>query len=422
MRIQRIVTKLRMGQLGSLGPEVWLLSSTILLGAMNYLSHSLVGRLLGPADYGVFATLNSFSLVWSVLTGAIQAIVADNVARMVVRGRLSEVGSFLVYAVKRLLPWGICCTLVLMILANPLATFLQLSPTSSMIVISFLFIPIFVLPVAMGGLRGLQHFGQFARTQIFMGLLRLLTAVTLVSIGLGVAGAVASLPVSSLGAFIAGGFFLKDIVRQRKTHSVPKVTGLVPYSIFTILAMGCFAVLTNGDVVFVKSRFVPDEAGLYAAVATVGKTVLWISGALVTLLLPRAATEHVRKKDNSRVLKRSLTSVVLLCGGAGVLLLLFHSPIMRVFFGEQYLAQAQLLGLYGVAMVLYSLVNVWLFYYLAIRDNRYAYMLFFGTTAFLASLFLYGDSVQKVVFLMILSGFMLFLVGGLLFLYHKRRW
>lgn len=414
--MQNIITKLKTGRFETLGPEIWLLSSTVLLGAMNYLSHSLVGRLLGPADYGIFATLNSFSLVWGVVTGAIQAIVANNVARMAVRSDLSSVGDFLVHAIRRTLPWGGCCAIALIILSNPIATSLQISSTLSIVVISSQLIPISILPVAMGGLRGLQRFGQFGGTQIIMGLLRLLTAVGLITGGLGITGAIASLPVSSLGAFIVGTFFLRDVLSQRESNSRPRIRGTVSHSVLTVVALGCFAVLTNSDVIFAKMSFSPEEAGFYSAVATIGKTILWISGALVTLLLPRAAVQHAREERNSTVLIRSLMSVTLLCGGASIFLFIFKVSIMRTFFGEQYLSQAQLLGTYGAAMVIYSFVNVWLFYYLAVHDDRYPYLLLLVTTIFLVSLLLYGDSMQKAIFLMVLSGLILCLAGGGLYL------
>lgn len=173
-----------------------------------------------------------------------------------------------------------------------------------------------------------------------------------------------------------------------------------------------FAVLLNSDVVIVKNRFSPAEAGLYAAVATLGKTALWLPAAVTALLLPKVVDRHARKQPATGLVRQSLWVTGLLCGALNAAFFLFPEPIVRAFFGAGYLASARLLGPYGLAMTVYSLVNVWLFYYIAAQDRWYAWALMVGAAVQGALLFVLPHTLAAVVSLLLGTGCCLFLGGA----------
>jgi O-antigen/teichoic acid export membrane protein len=388
-----------------------MLIATVIAGILNYLSNVFVGRMLGPADYSVFASLLSLSMILTVVTGVVQTVVTNYVARLRSRGAMSEVGTLTAYLLRRLLPWGIGGALVLSLVSKPLAAFLQMPSLWPVVVIGTFLIPTAVLPAVNGVLRGLQRFGALGGTQISAAVFRLTAAVGLIGLGLGATGAVASLPFAGLGAFALGMFFLSDVLRQRREGAAPELSGLFEYSFHAALATICFAVLTHSDVIMVKSRFPPTDAGLYSAVTTLGKTVFWLSGAVVMLLLPKATELHARGRSVVGLVRKSLLSVILLCGGVTTVFFLFPSLIVGTFFGEQYLANASLLGLYGLAMTFYSLANVWLFYFLAVQEKRYSYVLLAGAILQVVLLTILPLNLTTVVGVLLGVGVCLFVTG-----------
>jgi len=396
-----------------------LLIATVVSGVLNYLSNVLGGRMLGPADYGTFTSLASISLILGVVAGVVQTVVTNYVARLRGMGTTADVGTLLVHLLKRLLPWGIGSALVFCLIAKPMTAFLQIPSLGPVIVISTFLIPAAVLPAINGVLRGLQRFRALGKTQVSTAVLRLVAMVGFIGLGLGTTGAVASLPVSSLGASILGIFFLSDVLRQQRKSAVPALSGLLKYSFNAALATICFAVLTNGDVIMVKARFSPTDAGLYSAIATLGKTAFWLSGAAVMLLLPKATQQHARGQPTADLVRKSLLIVGLLCGGVTAIFFLFPSLIVGTFFGEQYLANASLLGTYGLAMTCYSLVNVWMIYCLAVQDERYAYVLLLGVVLLAGAVTLMLSTLVQMVIVVAAIGAVLYLAGEVLFWYSK---
>ena len=170
----------------------------------------------------------------------------------------------------------------------------------------------------------------------------------------------------------------------------------------------------------VKSRFPANEAGLYSAVATLGKLTLFPS-VLAALLMPKATEQHARGRSSIGLLRKSLLAVGLLCGGITVAFFLFPTPIVGTFFGEQYLDHASLLGLYALAMMLYALVNVWRIYYLAVDEKRFAYVLLIGAVLLVALLALSAPDLTEVVVILVGVGSVLYLGGELLLLASQRK-
>ena len=403
-------------QLETLWQGGWMLTATVVTGVLNYISNVFVGRMLGPADYGIFTSLVALSMILTVASGVVQTVVTNYVARLRAGAATAEVGTLLVYLLKRLLPCGIGGVLLFSLIAKPLAVFLQIPSLWPVIVIGTFLIPAAVLPAVNGVLRGLQRFGALGGMQISVAVFRLLAVVGLIGLGLGATGAVASLPLSSLSAFVLGMFFLGDVLRRRRMGTTLELSGLFEYSLHAALATICFAVLINSDVILVKSRFSPTEAGLYSAVVTLGRIAFWLSGAVVMLLLPKAAERHALGRSAVGLVRKSLLSVTLLCGGITVAFFLFPSLIMGAFFGEQYLVNASFLGLYGLAMTLYSLANVWLIYYLAVEEKRYAYVLLIGVVLLITLLTLSASDLTQVVVILVGVGIALCLGGELLLL------
>lgn len=397
----------------------WMLVATGVTGVSNYLSNVFVGRMLGPADYGIFTSLLSFSIIAGAFAGVVQTSVTYFVARLRGKGNTAEIGALLVYLLKRLLLWGAVGAAVLSLCSKPLGTFLQISPLSITITCLSL-IPTAVLPVVNGVLGGLQRFGALGGVLIGVAVFRLAAVVGLIALELGVIGAVASLPLSSLAAFVLGMFFLGDVLRKREGTRERGIDGLLEYSAHVALVMICFSVLTYIDIIVVKSRFSPAEAGLYSAVATLGKLNLFPS-VIATVLMAKATERHARGRSTTASLRKTLLAVGLLCGGITVALFAFSTPIVGTFFGEQYLACASLLGLYAFAMMLYSLVNVWMVYYLAVNEKRYAYVLLIGTVLLIALLALFASDLAQVVVILVGVGIVQCLGGELLLLVGKWR-
>ena len=397
----------------------WMLAATIIAGGLNYLANAAVGRLLGPADYGIYASMLSLTLVLGAVTAIIQTVTTNYVAQLRAAGRMEDVGAILSYLLRRLLPWGAFGVTLMWLLGHPLAGLLHLPSAVPVWVMGTVMLPIVASPILLGGMRGLERYGAFGSTLVGMALLRLGIGVGLILIGWGAVGAIASLPLSNLGAFALGLIWLVDVFRSRNHEFRPDRSNILSYALYVAVGLTAFTVVTNMDVVIVKSNFIPEEAGLYSAVATTGKIALYLPSAVATLLLPKVAIRNANGERTTLLLYKGLAVVGGLCGAVTLVFFLFASPVVQLLFGAPYLPQARLLGPYGLAMTLYALCNIWLAYYLALQERRYSYALLGVAIVQAVLLPVLSSNLFEVVAILIGGGMLLNLLGGWLLLSHR---
>jgi len=404
----------------------WLLAATVVAGGFNYLANVLVGKLLGPEEYGAYAALLALSLVLGAPVGVIQTVVANYTARLAAASSdLGSVGALLKSARRTLLPWAIGGALLIALGSGIIATFLHIPSAMPVIVLGCSLLPTALLPVALGALQGLQRFGRFGGGQIATSVSRLGLGVGLILLGWGVSGALAGGVLAGLGTFLLGWWWLRDVHSAATEAELPAQphlgNELSRFSTIVAFSTLAYMLLMNGDTITVKSRFPPLEAGLYSAVATVGRIVLFVPGAVVGLMLPRVAEQHARGRPTAALARRSQLATLGLCGLGALAFLAFPGLIMRLLFGAQFMGEAALLAPYGIAMLLLALVNVWTQYFLAVQESRYALFLLTGASLLLVALFAVPLSRAGVVWALIACNGGLVLAGEWLLRHRKAK-
>ena len=407
-------------QTETLRQGAWMFAATVVSGGLAYLANTAVGRLLAPSQYSVYTVMISLMLIFGAAMNVIQTVTASHVAQLQALDRGRDVGELLVFLLRRLLPWGCAAMVLLWLAGRPVADLLRLPNTTTLWVMATVLVPLVLTPVAMGGLRGLERFGALGINLMVQDLLRLLASVGLILAGWGAVGAVASLPLSRFAIALLSLVWLKGVLRTRNREFKPDLSGILGYAVYAAVGLAAFTALVYMDVLIVKIRFTPHEAGLYSAVATLGRITLYLPSAIGVLLLPKVTAQDTRSEQSASALYKSLLIVGVLCGMVTMLFFLFPSPLVRLLFGPNYVAQASLLGPYGLAMTLCALANIWLVYYLAVRRQGYSYAVLCVAVVQALVLSALPLSQRQVVTTLIVGGGVLNLIGVLILKREQR--
>ena len=123
--------------------------------------------------------------------------------------------------------------------------------------------------------------------------------------------------------------------------------------------------LTTADVIVAKAVFDDHDAGIYGSASLVGRVILYLPAAIVTVLLPKVSARATRGETSGDILAASVGVTV----GASALLTLAYAvlpgTVVQLAFGSAYDDAGSLLFLFGIAMSGYALLNVLLIYHLA---------------------------------------------------------
>lgn len=142
----------------------------------------------------------------------------------------------------------------------------------------------------------------------------------------------------------------------------------LPDSFLSLWPILFFVLFLNSDFILAKYLLPAEEVGHYGALSLLGKIIFfstWVIAGLIFSLLKEA-----RPKNRLFILKRSLILTLLISLGLVILYYLFPELIIIISFGFNYLSITPFLGLFGLAMILLSLANLLIYYFLVLDPKK----------------------------------------------------
>ena len=360
-----------------------LFAANILAGALAYLLHPFLGRFMSLQDYGQVATFIALSLILSTPTQIVATVAAKYVSTLSTRDDHSGLNDFIRRMTRILLIAGVAATLIFVALSGPLATFFNLNSPLEVMLLSLVFITVFVAPLNQGALQGLQLFGWYSMVTLLAAALRLFFAIAFVLLGLGVNGAILGIVAAATLTYLLSFFPLRGILRGPRTPT-GSLRALWMYSIFTAVAATGIVVLYSLDTVLARHFLNAADAGLYAALATIGRIVLFVTSSVAVIMFPRVVLLHEKGESHIHVMLQAALGVLGLSLVAEAFFCLAPSLITRLMFGPAFVTISGLLPLYGAAMLLLAVAQVLAMYFLAIGNRIFVIIIFCACVAQIA--------------------------------------
>jgi O-antigen/teichoic acid export membrane protein len=345
---------------------------SLVVGVLNYAFYPIIGRLLPVSAYGEVQILISLFTQLALFLNVLNQVTVNIVAtygskKQSITYELEKLGIYISF--------GVC---VLAILSSKfISSFFRLSSVVPLFVMLVAFLITVPLTFRSAYLRGIKKFGFVSLISIVGSGLEILFAAVLVALGLGAIGALLGLTLSQAVAYV----YASRLVRKNGGNVKPTDANYfakpqwhmlkpeLKYSIFVLILSFFTTLAPSIDVLAVKHYFNPQVAGLYAGVSVVARSVLYVTGSLAGVLLPLLSTRTSEPSEsNRRTLLKSLALLTFIGGGALLVFSLFPRLIIAILMGHKYLMYAHLLPELSLAMFLFSIVNMLIVYFIALRE------------------------------------------------------
>jgi glycosyltransferase involved in cell wall biosynthesis/O-antigen/teichoic acid export membrane protein len=343
-----------------------------LLNASNYVFHIFASRLLGPAAYGALAALLAFVLVVSVPCGVLQTVVAKHFAGL---DTADEDGyRSLTVGVTR----GVTVVAVLgagaLLAAAPLvAAFLRVGVPTALLLGPYVLFAL-VASVPLGVLQGRMRFGRLGGAQATGVVVRFVTGLGLILLGLGVAGALLA-TVLAQGAMLLVALHLNQLPRGIWRSISPTREALRGHVVPTLVALSSFWLLVETDIVLARHFLPAASAGVYSSVGVLSRAILFLPAAISLVALPHFAQSRDRAGEARRWLTISLWLTGLLAIGTFGFMVVLRTQLLSVTFGLRFVAGASLLPILGLAMAALALTNVLIYFHVAMETRAHRMVL-----------------------------------------------
>ena len=386
---------------------------TIIGSFCAYLFNMLMGRYLGPIQYGDLTAILSMLSIITVISGAVMTISMRYSGEFYNEGLIKVLKRFFVFLTKNLLIVGLILFLLGVLLTKPIGHFFSINQTLPLI-IGFLSIVFGLLNVINRGfLQGTQKFLAISFLGILEMGLRLLIGVFLVLIGLGLNGAVSAIVLATAIAYGISFIPLRKIFKSKSSDSKSAnfkfdKKEIINYSWPTLIASFFLAMAMNIDIVLVKHYFDPETAGIYAAISTIAKIILYATSPIVGVMFPMVSEKKVKGDKHFKIFLFSL--LLTLIGSLVILAIYMIAPakVILLLYGSRYVSLYQLLPEAGLFIAFYALSSLLANYFMVIKN--FMFLIIFGLVLALQVILIsmYHPSLTHVVRILILTNGVLF--------------
>ena len=394
-----------------LGGSLVMLFGSVAVSGLNFAYNVATARMLGPAEFSHATAATTLLMLCSALTLSFQLVCAKFVAR-----NDQPAGKAKVYRSLMGRAWLVAALLAggLALFERPMSDYLRL-PSNHMLVLLAAGMAFYVpLGVRRGNLQGLCHFQSLSWNMIVEAATKLLFAVLLVGLGYGVMGAVGATTASVLAAFFLPAKVVKSD-EQPKEYTPTSFREGIQAIVFFVGQV----VINNIDILLVKHYFRAEAAGMYAAVALVGRVIYFAAWSVISAMFPISA--GARDEENKlHVLLVPLAIVGLMCVAATLILWMFPDPIMGMIFGSRFQGEESLLTLFAINTGIYAISVVLMTYEMSrkIANTGWLQLVFSGGIMLMIA-FLHS-SLEQVVVLQIALKVVLLLFVSIPFLRNFR--
>ena len=374
-----------------LGGSAIMLTGSALVSMLNFGFNIAVARMLGPAGFGHAAVAITLLMFVSAVTLSFQLVGAKLVARS---GSIAGKAAVYQRLMQRAWKIGAAIGITLALFSGTVARYLNL-PSAWMIFVLAVGFAVYV-PVGArrGGMQGMCSFKRLASSYVCEALLKFVAAVLLVQSGFGAMGAI-----SAIAASVVFAYFIPSVPRELRSAPATSTQLSGPEARQAIVYFAGQVLICNTDILLIKHFFTPERAGIFAAIALVGRVVYFASWMVVSAMFPISAGAKEERASKS-LLAIPISFVVVLTGGFVTILTLFPDLVLHTVFGGMFTAGAgldSLLALYALNAGIYSLSVVLIAYEMSrkIANTGWWQLAFSG--AIVAGIYLFHSTLHQVI-------------------------
>ena len=389
----RVVLRTRM-----LRGSAILLGSTGLVSATNLLYNIAIARGLGPAGFGHASAIYTLLMLLSAVTLAFQLVCSKLVAKTSdLAGKVAIYQDLLQHSWRT----GLAVGALIVIGSSAITRYLNLPATRDIVLLgcgTAIYVP---LGTRRGMLQGIYDFPRLAGNFILEALIKIGGALIFLHYGFGVTGVIGAVVMSIAVAYVTAAPGVDLDTEDRAQIRASFREGMQA----TVFFFGQ-VIISNLDILLVKHYFDPAVAGLYAAVALVGRVVYMFSWSVISSMFPvSAATSHQRTSHT--VLKSALWLVTSMTSLFTLAAWLAPTALWKAVLGKTFLdaihaSFSSLLASYSAMTSIYSVAVVLLTYEMSRRIANATWIQLAFSGLLPAGIVLFHESLQQVILVQLL--------------------
>lgn len=266
----------------------------------------------------------------------------------------------------------------------------------------------------MAFLQAKLAFGSTVGINISGASIKLLFGALAVLAGYEVSGAVGAILISTIVAYALSFWPIRFVFNRTKQSSPLHPKKLFKYGLSSTLTIIGITSFITADILMVKHFFNPNDAGIYAALALIGKVIFYLVAPIESVMFSLVVQKYSNKEN---IVPTFLQALFLVLLPASLITLLYYViPDQTILFFTKKtdnLIVSPILGLMGLSQVSYSMLYMVANFYLSINKTKIAFPMVLGAIGQIVGIYLFHDNFSQVILcsLVVTVALNIFLLG-----------
>jgi len=336
------------------------------VNAINYLYHLLMGRILGPVNYGILASI--FSILYMV--SIVPQSTSFTIVKFISSSKSKDEAATIYSSVNKFIFWfSIAVSLLIVLFSTSISRFLKIENNILIVLVApILFFSLITL-VNQASSQGLLRFLGVVIPNLVSAVVKLVVGLLFIYLGLSVLGAIWAVVLGSLLAFWVSLPYVRNLTKI-KVNTVYDLKPILTYAFPVLLQALAFTSLFTTDVILVKHFFSPHDAGIYAALSTLGKIIFFASSPITATMFPIVSGKKAKGENYIRIFTLSLMATLAVSLAVVVFYSFFPNIAIGILYGKAYLQASTQLIWMGFFILLYSLAYLLINFVLSLGKTK----------------------------------------------------
>lgn len=401
------------------GSAIIFISST-LANFFHFLFNLFMSRNLSVTDYGTMASLVSLISLTSFFSAALMPTVIKFAAEHFANDDYHKAKVLFSKTTQLSLGLGAVIILLFYVFQMQIAHFFKFAGDSQLVFFTgWVILGGFLLSLNNSFLQAKLAFSYVSFVNLFSAIIKFAFGAVFILLGYRIGGALGALFLASFFAYVISFYPLRFVFNKNTQSSGIELKKLLTFGIPAALCTFALTSFMSTDVILVKHFFDPQQAGLYAGLSLIGKVIFFFSLPIGTTMFPMVVQRYTKKQPYQGLFLLSIMLLLACCIAITLFYIIFpHFSIDFFLKRKEYYVIANLLGLFGGLISLYSLLYLLVNFFLSIKVTKIWIPLVFGAFSQVVLIWNFHQSFFQVI-IASMATMSLLLVTLLLYYYFR---
>ena len=393
-----------------------MIGGSMTVNVVNYVYHLIVGRMLGPVNYGVLASL--FSIMYIV--GIVPTSTSVAIVKFISSGKDAREVATIYKSINRLVFTIAASLSILTVIISPfIANFLHIDNIFLIVLIAPVLFFSLVTLVNQATSQGLLKFMGFVLPNLVYSLVKISLGILFIVLGFSVFGAMGALVIGIIAAYLVSIPYVRNIVNIKIKDGGYNLKPFLKYSFPVLLQALAFTSLFTTDIILVKHFLSPFDAGIYAALSTLGKIIFFASSPISSVMFPVISGRNAKGEKYQKVFWASFFATLIISVVIVSFYYFFPNLAIGILYGSAYLSAKAGLIWMGMFVLIYTVSILLVNFSLSLGKTK---VIIFPLTASILQvvfIWLFHNNIIQVIQISFLDSTLMFL-GLVLYLGYNR--